>query len=297
MSQFLVEVLLRTTDLALVAVALSGVYGLVKFPNIALVQYASAGALGTYMLAVAGLPLALAIPVAVVLVGVLAVLLNRLVFDRLLRAGSAMAMIGSLAVSMLFMAVFMFGIGTRSQRFELPIQAPIEVLDARVTAIQLWTAVGSIAVLALLGAVLFRSDLGRQIRATACSPALAMATGINAERITHVVVFASGALAALGGVSLALRGEANMQIGTDLLLPVFAAAILGGLGNPIGALAGAALIALAETIVTSVNFGFLVGESVAFLPIGYVTAASFLVLVLTLLVRPRGLFGQEVKRA
>jgi len=296
MWQFLIEVVIRTSDLALVAVALSSVYGLVRFPNVALVQYATAGAIATLLLSSAGVPLLIAIVIAALFTGLLAVLLNAFVFNRLLRSGSAMAMIGSLAVSMLFLSAFILAIGTRPQRLDLPIEAPLESLGGMMTRLQIWTTGGSLVLLVLFALLLFWTDIGRQVRATANNEMLAKATGIHTHRVKLLVVFLSGVLAACGGIGLGIRGDIGMQIGNDLLLPVFAAAVLGGLGNPMGALAGAALIAVAETVVTNVDFGPIFGTEFLFLPIGYVTAASFAILVLALLLRPHGLFVREAKR-
>jgi branched-chain amino acid transport system permease protein len=134
------------------------------------------------------------------------------------------------------------------------------------------------------------------MRATSTNEVLADATGINTARMKTIIVLISGVMAALGGVAIALKGEVDIQMGMDLLLPVFASAILGGLGNPFGAIAGALLISFAETAVTAVNFGPLLGQVVAFLPVAYASAISFLLLVAALLWRPRGLFVSEVKR-
>ncbi|WP_188262826.1 branched-chain amino acid ABC transporter permease [Azospirillum tabaci] len=296
MVQFFSDVLIRTVDLALIAVGLSCVYSLIRFPNIALVQYAVAGSFLALLLQGAGLPLPVAGLLACLLVGGLAVLLNVTVFERLLASGSAIAMVGSLAVTMILSAVFLVVFGPDSRRFDLDSHPVIRVLDARLTVHQL-TAVGltagAVIVLALL---LFRTTLGRSMRATATNRVLAAATGIDARLITNTVVFLSGVLAALGGIGLALKGEMNIQLGMDVLLPVFAAAILGGLGNALGAVAGAVIIATAETLVTNVNLGPLVGEPLLFLPASYATAMSFLILVAALLVRPHGLFVNEVKR-
>ncbi|OYD82443.1 branched-chain amino acid ABC transporter permease [Azospirillum brasilense] len=296
MVQFFSDVLIRTVDLALIAVGLSCVYSLIRFPNIALVQYAVAGSFLALLLQGAGLPLPVAGLLACLLVGSLAVLLNVTVFERLLASGSAIAMVGSLAVTMILSAVFLVVFGPDSRRFDLDSHPVIRVLDARLTVHQL-TAVGltagAVIVLALL---LFRTTLGRSMRATATNRVLAAATGIDARLITNTVVFLSGVLAALGGIGLALKGEMNIQLGMDVLLPVFAAAILGGLGNALGAVAGAVIIATAETLVTNVNLGPLVGEPLLFLPASYATAMSFLILVAALLVRPHGLFVSEVKR-
>ena len=154
----------------------------------------------------------------------------------------------------------------------------------------------AIAVLSVFTFVLYRTSIGRSMRALASNRALAEATGINAAAITNQISFVSGALAAVGGTMLAMTGDVHVNLGTDLLLPVFAAAILGGLGSPLGAVAGALLIAIAETSVTNLNFGWLVGQPLAFLPVTYISAASFIFLLVALLFKPYGLFDREVRR-
>lgn len=296
MVQFLVDVLIRAVDLALIAIGLSSVYSLIRFPNVALVQYATTGALLALALQMAGLPLLVAGIVACLMVGALAVLLNVAVFERLLRAGSAIAMIGSLALSMVFSAIFLVTAGPRAQRFELDIAPPLRFLGARVTEHQLIAAAISAVAIAGFALILFRTDLGRCMRATATNSVLARATGIDTRKVTGTVVFLSGVMAALGGIGIAVKGEMSVHLGLDMLLPVFAAAILGGLGNALGAAVGALVIAMAETLVTNVNFGPIFGQSLLFIPAAYATAASFLLLVIVLLARPYGLFVSEVKR-
>ncbi|MBC3474403.1 branched-chain amino acid ABC transporter permease [Pseudomonas taiwanensis] len=296
MLQFLIDTLLRATDLALIAFGLSLVYGLVKFPNIAHVQYAMLGAYLTYALAAGGLPLPLALSCAALLVGALTLLLQRVVFQRLLKSGPAIAMIGSLAIAMLLVAAVQGAAGTFPRMFELPLRAPLVIGNARVTPTQSYFFLTTVALLATFTVALFHTRLGRAMRALAGNPGLANASGLHATRITQVVTFASGAIAGLGGGLLALSTGAHINLGHDLLLPVFAAAILGGLGNPMGAVAGALLIAFTETLVTNLNLGWLVGEQVAFLPVSYISGAAFLILLLALLFKPYGLFDREVRR-
>lgn len=296
MVQFLVDVLIRAVDLALIAIGLSSVYSLIRFPNVALVQYATTGALVALGLQMAGLPLVVAGIASCVLVGGLAVVLNIAIFERLLRAGSAIAMIGSLALSMVFSALFLVTAGPRPQRFELDISPPLRFLGARVTEHQITAAGISALAIAVFALILFRTDLGRCMRATATNSVLARATGIDTRKVTGAVVFLSGVMAALGGIGISVKGEMSVHLGLDMLLPVFAAAILGGLGNALGAAVGALVIATAETLVTNVNFGPLFGQSLLFIPAAYATAASFLLLVIVLLARPYGLFVSEVKR-
>ena len=245
---------------------------------------------------VADVPVAVTIVLANGITGLLSLLLNEFIFNRMLQSGSATAMIGSLAVSMVMSAGFLLLVGPTAVRFALPVTRPMRILGARLTEMQLWSFGIVLAGLAAFALLYFRTDLGRQMRATATNAVLADATGINTRRMKALIVLLSGFLAALGGIAIALKGEVNIQTGLDLLLPVFAAAILGGLGNPFGAVAGALVIAVAETLITNTNFGPLLGRPVAFLPAAYATAGSFLLLVATLLWRPHGLFVSEVKR-
>jgi branched-chain amino acid transport system permease protein len=296
MVQFVVDVIIRSVDLALIAVGLSSVYSLIRFPNVALVQYATTGALVALGLQLMGIPLIVAGVVSCAFVGALAVVLNVALFERLLKAGSAIAMIGSLALSMVFSAIFLVTAGPRPQRFDLESYPPIFLFNARITGHQLISVAISALAIGFFALILFRTDLGRCMRATATNAVLASATGVNTRKVTNTVVFISGIMAALGGIGLSIKGEMSAQLGMEMLLPVFAAAILGGLGNALGAVLGAVVIATAETVVTNVNFGPVFGEPFIFIPAAYATAASFLLLVFVLLLRPYGLFVSEVKR-
>ncbi len=296
MLQFLVDTVLRASDLALIALGLSMLYGLVKFPNVAHVQYAMFGAYVTYALQSSGFPLVGALLAGSVAAGLLTLGLQVLVFQRLLRGGPAIAMIGSLAVAMLVVAFMQGFAGSFPRMFNLPLTEPILIGEARVTATQLYFVGTTVVLLLLFAMLLFFTRTGRAMRALASNPALAAASGLNAEGITRGVAFASGAIAGLGGSMLALSTGAHINLGYDLLLPVFAAAILGGLGNPLGAVAGALLIAATETAVTNIDFGGLVGGDPLFMPVAYISAASFLILLLALLFKPYGLFDREVRR-
>ena len=293
---FLIDVLLRAGDIALLSVALSAGYSLVKFPNVALFQYATVAPFLTYLLARLGLPFVAAAAAACILVGALAVALNIFVFERLLRSGSAIAMIGSLALGMVFTAGLLVTAGPSPMRFDFPIAPPWNLWGSPITSGQVAAIAADTVALAGLAALLFVTDLGRCMRATAANADLARATGIDAQFVLRAVIFMSGGLAALGGICTGLKGELTIQLGADMLLPVFAAAILGGLGNPMGAVLGALVIAVTETLATTLDFGPLIGRAFAFLPINYVPVASFAILVATLLFRPYGLFVNEVKR-
>ncbi|MBA8841370.1 branched-chain amino acid ABC transporter permease [Ochrobactrum sp. RH2CCR150] len=296
MIQFLFDVLFRAVDLALIAVALSAVYSLIRFPNVALVQYAVVGAFVGMMLQKIGVPLILSIMVSALLVGFLAQIFNQLLFERLLRRDPAIALIGSLALSMVLSAIFLLGFGPAARRFSVPVTPATRFLGVRITEMQFITLGLTAVILVGFALLLFRTPLGREMRAVSTNPVLAAATGINNRRVTGFVIILSGVLAGLGGSMLALRGSVSIDMGTNMLLSVFAAAILGGLGNAFGAVVGAVVIAAAETLITNVNLGPIVGEEFFFLPASYAPAASFALLIAVLLFRPRGIFVSEVTR-
>lgn len=296
MFQFMLDTLIRTSDLSLIALGLSLVYSLVKFANIAHVQYAMVGSFVTVALLHLGLPFLLAMIVSSLLCGAMAILLHVWVFQRLVKAGSANAMIGSLAVSMIMIALILGVAGSASISYDLPISASWTVLDTQVSVDQLWSIAITLGLLVCVYLLLFHSALGRSMRALASNRDLAAASGLNARALVLVVNGLAGLLAGLGGSLLAMNSSAYVNQGNDLLLPVLASAILGGLGNPMGAVWGALLIALTETVVTNLDFGWLVGSELVFIPVTYINAASFVILLVALLWRPYGLFNREVHR-
>jgi branched-chain amino acid transport system permease protein len=296
MVQFLIDALLRAGDLMLVTLGLSTVYAMVRFPNLAQTEYAMVGAFLGLFIAGAGLPIWLAVIISAGLTGVLAVLLHHYAFARLLKISPVIAMIGSLAVAMILRSLFQAIAGTRSQRFDLPIEAPYQIFGATITGVQITILVVTALVVAGFFLLLFKTKLGRSMRAVAAQPELARACGISSERVVDIIGFLGGAFAAIGGSLLAIGSQVHFNIGQDLLLPVFAAAIVGGLGSPIGAVFGVLLLAAVETAVININFGFLTGDNFLYIPLAYGPAAGFVLLVLTLIVRPRGLFFRETKR-
>jgi branched-chain amino acid transport system permease protein/neutral amino acid transport system permease protein len=119
------------------------------------------------------------------------------------------------------------------------------------------------------------------MRATANNPELAQVRGINTEKVIAYTWMLSGALASAGGVMYGLASQLRPEMGFWLLLPMFAAVIMGSIGNPRGALVGAVIIGVAQQV-----------SSAAINP-AYGPGVAFVLLVLTLLIRPQGLFGER----
>ena len=296
MMQFLVDSLLRAGDLMLVTLGLSTVYAMVRFPNMAQTEYATIGAFVGLLLSGFGMPLWLCVVLSALVTGIVAVALHRFAFARLLRSSPVIAMIGSLAVAMIIRSAIQAVAGTRSERFKLPIDVPHQFMGAVITTTQIVVlAVTALVVVAFL-LLLFRTNLGRSMRAVAAQPDLARACGISSGRVVDIIGFLGGAFAAIGGAFLAIRSQGHFKLSPDLPPPGFAAGVVGGRRTPVGAIFGVLLLALVETLVTNLNFGPLVGETFLYVPLAYGPAAGFCLLVVTLMFRPRGLFHSESKR-
>ena len=186
--------------------------------------------------------------------------------------------------------------GSSPRSYEMGLQSPISVLDATITPIQVWIlaiAAGSMLVFYLL---LKFTRLGIAMRATADNTGLSAASGINTERVIRTVWFLGAAFAALGGVLIGVDTQLHPQMGFGIIIPVFCAAILGGIGNPYGAALGALVIGLAENIGLAINWAPILallgyGAESAHIPTGWRHAIPFVLLITALLLRPLGLLG------
>jgi len=129
--------------------------------------------------------------------------------------------------------------------------------------------------------LLFRSRIGKAMRATSDNPDLARVSGIDTDQVIRWTWAIGGALVAVAGVLLAIQAQLKPELGFTILLPLFAATILGGIGSPQGALVGAMIVGVTQEV------------SVEFVAPGYKFAVAFVILILILLLRPQGLFGAK----
>jgi branched-chain amino acid transport system permease protein/neutral amino acid transport system permease protein len=137
----------------------------------------------------------------------------------------------------------------------------------------------ALAMAGLVYLILYRTKLGKAMRAVADNADLALVSGINADRVIVWTWVIGGSLMATAGALLALQAVLKPDLGFNLLLPLFAATILGGIGKPQGAFVGAMVVAVTQEV------------SVEFFSPTYKPRVAFVILVLILLLRPRGLFG------
>ena len=298
--QYIADGLLLGATIGLGAIGLTLTYSILRFANFTQGDLMSWGAYLTLTLAGAiggalsaevlplgpfsfGWPILLAGLIAMGLTGLLALLLDQLLFRRLRRHGSAIVMvIASFGASMALRSLLEFIYTPQPLYFSQNLQIARRLgFGVRLTPDQL-AVLGLTAFLVLgLHLLLTRSHIGRAMRAAAENPALAEITGIDVARVVRITWLIGGALACAAGVMIGLTVQIRPYMGFDLLLPLFAAAILGGIGSIPGAIVGGLVVGLAESLGVLV-----VGAE-------YRAAISFAVLILLLLFRPTGLFGSR----
>lgn len=278
--QAIVNGLLAGTLLAVPAIGLSLMFAMQRFPNFAIGAHATIGAFAGFLAnASAKLPVLVAVVAAFLVAGITGVLTDRLALRPLRPQGPLITAIASLALGVVLENALRFAFGNDLRAYDLTITRDVLVGTVRVRPQQLQSLVSAILVMAALFAVLKYTALGRALRAAADNAELAALRGIGAERITLVAVFVGTGLVGIGGMLVGLDTSIDPLTGTRILLSVFAAAVLGGLGSVVGAVVGALLIGIAEEV------------SVLAFPPAYRAAIAFAVIFLVLTSRPVGLCG------
>ena len=225
----------------------------------------------------------IALALSMALTGGLALGLDRLLFRRLRRHGAQITLvIASFGASLALRNLLVFLYGPDPDYFTREIQIAHPVLPGvRVTADQAVVLALAAALVLALHVLLTRTTLGRAMRAASENPGLLEVIGIDAQAVARWTWLIGGALAAVAGVFVGLTVQVRPLLGFDLLLPLFAAAILGGIGSVHGAVLGGLVVGLAEAL------------SVPLIGAEYRAAVAFLVLLAVLLVRPTGLLGER----
>jgi branched-chain amino acid transport system permease protein len=309
--EFVANGLVYSSIIVLASIGLSLVYSIADFANFAhgdtmtvgaytaLVTFGAAGPVAGGVL---GLPLGffLALVAGVALAAVVAVGTHRLIYEPL-DIDSIGLLITSIGVAFVYRAVIQLGFGTGTNEFAIPLRRPIEALipfGVRMTVHDVAIVLSAVVLVAGLHVLLQYTDLGRKMRATADNPSLARVSGIRTRRVELWTWIIGAGLAGAGGVFLGLYQNVSPRMGFDILLVVFAAVILGGIGSVYGAMAGGFLIGMINQLMPLLpNFGRevpFVPESFG-IPIGieYANAVAFLIMVAVLLLRPSGIAGGE----
>ena len=305
MLQLIADGLVVGSVIALGAVGLTLTYSILRFANFGQGEFMTWGAYLAvsalaFVLAMTGggvmepmgpfsfgWQLIVAMVLAAVLTAALALVVDWLLFRRLRRGNAITLVIASFGAALALRNLVQFLYGTLPEYYTREIQiairlVPRDVLGGlRVTPDQMLVIGLTIGLMVALQLLLTRTTLGRAMRATAMNPALARVAGVDTDAVVRATWVIGAALAAAAGVFAGIVGQIRPMLGFDLLLPLFAAAILGGIGSVRGAVAGGYIVGLAESL------------SVPLVGAEYRAATAFVVLIGILLVRPTGLFGER----
>ncbi|MBX3576442.1 MAG: branched-chain amino acid ABC transporter permease [Rhizobiaceae bacterium] len=309
-------------QLALGALGVTLIFGILRFSNVAHGDLMAFGAmitiLVTWWLQSAGisidpLPTALlALPVGIAGAVLISLLTDRAVyrFYRRRKAPGIVLVMASIGVMFMLNGIVRFVIGPNDQRFADGARFVVTVADfkemtglAEGLAIRLpvvITVVVALVVVVWLWWFLQRTRTGKAMRAFSDNEDLALLSGISPERVVALTWILAAALATIAGVLYGLDKSFRPFTYFQLLLPIFAAAIVGGIGQPFGAIAGGFVVAFSEVTVTYAYKRFLeyLGAQpeglVQLLSVEYKFAVSFVILVIVLLVKPTGIFRGRV---
>jgi len=266
--------------LALPAVAFSLLWRLLRFPNFAVSTYLTVGAYVALMLNVGvGARIELAWLGALLATGTVALAVDRITF-RPMRARRPFSLaIASIGVAFILENIVRFVWGNDFRSYAVPVTRATSVAGLRIGRDQVLILGVAVVLMALAQLFLLRTRLGIAMRATADNPLLAAVKGVPTERVIGWATLGGGALAGGAGVFLGLDASVDPLMGGGLIISVFAAAILGGIGSAPGALAGALIVGIVEEVGTLL------------IPPTYKTAIGFTIILAVLLVRPTGLAG------
>jgi neutral amino acid transport system permease protein len=273
---------------ALGAVGLTLVYGVLRLVNFAhgdMLTFGTYVALGITSLGVPFWPSAV---LGMVVTALIAVLLDRIMWERMRRAQTSTLQLFLVATGLALVLRYsvQFFAGGQVRTIGLDTTSSIDVGPWHLGSLQLVVMLVGLVTIVLAGIGLRYTRVGKEMRAVADNIALAEVTGIDTRRTIRVTWLFSGALAALAGILYAASiGSINPNFGFTILLSLFAAAVLGGIGNAYGALAGGIVIGLSQE------------WSTLFFNPRWKPAIGFAILILTLLVMPRGIFGRKKARS
>lgn len=260
-----------------------GAYAALVFDGLFSAIYpALAGAIGPLSLTWA---LSLATVISMAVTGASAVVIDRLVFRRVRAKGGELSMVfASFGVAMIIRNVLglIFGLGSSLYSQDI-VFAMVLSRDPLllVKPDQVFSLVAALVIMGILHLILSRTTFGFALRAVAENPSLAQVAGVNLTRMIVLIWIIGGGLAAAAGVFYGLSNQINPVLGRDLVLPIFAATIVGGIGSIYGAVLGGFLVGIASNL------------ALVILPSGYSPAVPFLIILAVLLIRPTGLFGEE----
>lgn len=266
---------------ALVALGFTMIYNASGVVNFAQGEFVMLGGMLTVFLGYAGLPIAAAAILAIVITACIGLLLNKLAIEPARNASIVSLIIITIGASIFLRGTAQVVFDKQIHRFPaFTGEAPFVVGGATILPQSLWVLAGAAAVFAALYLFVTYSITGKAIRATANNRLAAMLVGIDVRFVLTLSFALSAAIGALAGVLVTPITNTAFDVGVPLALKGFAAAMLGGMGVPAGALVGGLLLGLVEAM------------TAGYVSSAYKEAVAFVVILAVLFVMPQGLFGK-----
>ena len=279
--QALINGLVSGTLLAVPAIGFTTMFAVLRFPNFSVSGMATLGAFAGYVAYDAGLQIVGSLVVAFLIAGAAGLFFDRVAHMPLVKQGALPAAIASIASGLVMENVIRLSFGNDMRGYDRPIARDLHFDGLRVSPQQLETMGVALAIMLLVFAALAFTRIGKAMRASADNPDLAALKGIRPQQVAMMASFVGMGLVGMGGMLLGLDSSIDPITGTRILLSVFAAAVLGGLGSVPGAVLGAFMIGIAEELAVLV-----VGSP-------YRAAVGFFAILIMLSIRPRGLLGER----
>ena len=280
--QLVINGLVIGSIIAITAIGLSMIYKTLNFVNFAHGDFvAFAAYIALFANASFGMNLASAFLVAILATIVLGVFMEKVVWLPMRRknATKTTLIIISIGLALVLRNTLIFIWGGSTRNYDIPVRRGFEFFGATITPNQVLVIITAFILVFALHCLLSRTKIGKSMRALSDNIDLARISGIDVDRVILWTWVIGLGLAAAGGVLYGLVTAIRPDMGWYLLLPMFAAVILGGIGNPYGTIAGGIIIGLSQEL------------STAILPTEYKFAVSFVVMALVLLLKPEGIFG------
>lgn len=286
--------------IALGSIGLSLIYGILRFANFAHGDLMTAGAylalfFVTQLFEWLGIPdntigslsfgirMIITFPIVMIIISLLSIIIDQILYDplRMKKSSPVILAMASLGVSFIIQMMVIIIWGSDSLFYKPGILRPATELplNIKIRPDQIFIILVVFFSISSLHLFLKYTRMGKAMRATSDNPELAKVTGIQTRNIIRLTWAIGGAMAALGGILYGIDVQLHPGMGWGFLLPLFAATILGGIGNMYGAMIGGLVLGVVQQLSTS------------FLLPTYKPAIAFIIMILILIVRPQGIFG------
>ena len=266
--------------LALPAIGFTTIFAVLRFANFAVAGHMAVGAFAGYVVnSWLGLPAWAAVLAAFVFAASIGVATDHVALRPLRGYRALTVAIASIALNLMVENALRFGFGNAPRNFAIPLMRDLSFGPIHIDPQQIENTIIAVVAMIILFLFLSLTTTGKAMRAVADNPALADSKGIDPDRMARIAVALGMGLGGIGGMLIGLDTSIDPLIGFRSILSVFAAAVVGGLGSVPGAVLGGLVIGLAEEL------------SLLALPSTYKAAVGFLVILITLTLRPRGLLG------